>query len=350
MTRKLLLTSDLHLTSNASEAYRHRTLKDATTSFIEKHKPDALVILGDLTEEKDRHSSVLVNIIVNHLHRFAHVIPTFVMMGNHDYHNEGHPFFAFINRIPGLHWIDKVTDGHELGKAFEDIVFLPHTRNHQRDWANIRWKDFTKAFAHNTFTGAETSHGHQLEGIPLSAIPKHVDIIAGDVHVPQSFGGLTYIGAPYSVDFGDYYKPRMMLLDGDKLETLSTANYPQKVLLTINDINDNDETKDHMRAIMKGDVVKARVKVDSLKDWHTTHRVVREFITSIGAHPFKVEPVVRHAKIKRRHEVARADNSVQSEKDVLRAFAKRHDVQPYDLSEGLDIIDHGENMVAGLKK
>ena len=52
-----LLTSDLHLTDRPNDAYRW----DFLSKWLWGIRFDSLVILGDLTEEKDCHSSVLVN-------------------------------------------------------------------------------------------------------------------------------------------------------------------------------------------------------------------------------------------------------------------------------------------------
>lgn len=348
MRRKILTTADLHLTSKQGEEYRHRTLR-SMMDIIVAENADAFVILGDLTEEKDRHGSVLVNLIVNHLHLFAQAVPTYVMMGNHDYHNEGHPFFEFIKRIPNLHWIDKVSDGASIAPYFDDIVFLPHTRKWESDWQNVKWEKFDFAFAHNTFMNAKSAQDHKLEGIPLHAIPKHVEVIAGDVHVPQSFSGITYIGAPYSVDFGDTYKPRVAVLDDNKLKFISMAKHPQKVMLEMNSVESLHDMS-LKGSLIAGDVVKVRVGIDNMGEWHQVHKDVRKWITDMGAVPAKIEPVVAQQRAKKRFDIRAAGTSVQSERDILRDFAKRHDVQPYDLDEGMDIIDHGDEVIAGLKK
>lgn len=321
---------------------------------IGRNDCSACVILGDLTEEKDRHPSQLVNKIMGHLYRFARTAPTLVMMGNHDYHNEGSPFFAFIDAIDNLYWIDKVTLGCNLPNAtlrdaFGDDVLLPHTRNHERDWKNVPWDTVYNAWAHNTFTGAETAQGKRLEGIDLKDIPEHVDIIAGDIHKPQQFGNLTYVGSPYSVDFGDDFKPRALIVGGSKVSSLSLAKYPQKVLAIVDDIGDLFGKK--APKVYPGDVVKLRIGIDDMGQWHAVHADARKWITDRGALPFRIEPILAKGIVQRSHEVKQTGTSLASEADVLRDYSKRHtDVTGPILDEGMDIIEFGADAVKGMLK
>ena len=55
-----LLVSDLHLTDNPRDEYRWGIFGQID-SVIQTYQPSCLVILGDLTDKKDNHSSELVN-------------------------------------------------------------------------------------------------------------------------------------------------------------------------------------------------------------------------------------------------------------------------------------------------
>jgi hypothetical protein len=89
----------------------------------------------------------------------------------------------------------------------EGLLWLPHTRDWQQDWRSIDMRGARRILTHNTFAGAVGANGVELGGIPLDALP-NVPIISGDIHSPQRNGRLTYVGAPYTVDFGDEYEPR----------------------------------------------------------------------------------------------------------------------------------------------
>jgi hypothetical protein len=214
MSSKILCLSDPHLTENSRDQYRHNFMHDLL-GIIDRRKPDAVAILGDLTEEKDRHSAKLVNQIVGELGDIAAVMPLLMLMGNHDYRNEGHPFFAFTRHIPNVAWVDKVSTSIELPEEFRAIfdgcLFLPHTLDYERDWAGVDFQDFRFIFAHNTFAGA-ISNGRALDGVPAGIFPDNARVLSGDIHTPQKIGPVTYIGAPYTIDFGDDYDPRLMMV------------------------------------------------------------------------------------------------------------------------------------------
>ena len=56
----ILVIGDLHLTDQPKDAYRFGIFKWIKKQ-IEKHQPEYTVILGDLTDKKDKHSAGLVN-------------------------------------------------------------------------------------------------------------------------------------------------------------------------------------------------------------------------------------------------------------------------------------------------
>src|SRR5205814_1607714 len=90
-------------------------------------------------------------------------------------------------------------------------LFLPHTNNYKRDWKGLDFSKYQWIFAHNTFQGANIGP-RRLEGIPTSIFPRNAKVISGDIHVPQHFGPIEYVGAPYRIDFGDDYEPRVLFL------------------------------------------------------------------------------------------------------------------------------------------
>ena len=59
-----LVTADLHLNNNSRDSYRHAFIGELI-ELIKAHKVDTLLVLGDLTHEKDCHNAELVNAIIN---------------------------------------------------------------------------------------------------------------------------------------------------------------------------------------------------------------------------------------------------------------------------------------------
>lgn len=83
----------------------------------------------------------------------------------------------------------------------------------------------------------------------------HLPIISGDVHVPQSFRNLVYIGAPYTINFGDDYTPRAVLLDQGKIKFIPLDG-PQKRLIWM-DVRGRWK----LGNAEKGDIVRIRLQM-----------------------------------------------------------------------------------------
>jgi len=334
--------TDLHLTDNPLDNYRHEFVSKHFPEMANKNRPDGFLILGDLTEEKDRHSAKLVNKVVRALDRLAYIAPVVVLMGNHDYHDEGHPFFEFLNHVQNIAFIDSVTDGQELGKTFApfyDYLFLPHTRDYKRDWDGFltkpkRFEEYDCVFAHNTFDGADTGYGRKLDGIPADVFGK-AKVLAGDIHNPQRIGPVEYIGAPYTVDFGDDYDPRVAQLDGGRVGFASVARFPQKRLIHI---APGKDLRDYAKGFNEGDILKVRVDVETMEAWGAIVKLVQKMASDLGANAVRVEPVIeRRAKPKK---VSKAGNeSAISDKEILHNFADRNRLDDATLETGLDLLE-----------
>jgi hypothetical protein len=303
--------------------------------IIDRRKPDAVAILGDLTEEKDRHSAKLVNQIVGELGDIAAVMPLLMLMGNHDYRNEGHPFFAFTRHIPNVAWVDKVSTSIELPEEFRAIfdgcLFLPHTLDYERDWAGVDFQDFRFIFAHNTFAGA-ISNGRALDGVPAGIFPDNARVLSGDIHTPQKIGPVTYIGAPYTIDFGDDYDPRLMMVQDRSVKPISVKAWPQKRLVTVDDL----EELGKYDTLNPGDIVKVRITQDDIGNWGSVHRSIKAWAEEAEVELFRAEPILQKAT--RRNVRIRAGSDAISDETMLRQYAKRHDIDDETLKIGLEFI------------
>jgi DNA repair exonuclease SbcCD nuclease subunit len=336
----VLIAADLHLTDNPLEQYRHDFVGETFMDLIEKHKADAVVLLGDLTEEKDRHSAKLVNRIVGYLSEAAKCCPVALLMGNHDYANEGQAFFEFTRRIRNIRWIGKPTSSDDMGDEWAGIfshkpaLFLPHTRDYQKDWASImnQFKGYDVAFAHNTFEGADTGF-KKLEGIPLSVFPKSLLVIAGDIHVPQTLGMLMYCGAPYTVDFGDAYDSRVLLYDTEQgaSKFIDTSKIPQKRLVVLEGSVGKSSPKVKAN---KGDLLKVRINVDDMANWPAIVSNARRWAEACGFNAVRIEPILAHKAIKRRTVI----ETTGTDSELIKGFAKRHNLTKAQLDAGLDLL------------
>jgi DNA repair exonuclease SbcCD nuclease subunit len=328
----VLVTADLHMSDNTRDSYRF-VFMDWLIAAVRKRKDITLVIiLGDLTDDKDRHSAFLTNKVADYIRLIADEYDVIVLKGNHDYLIEDSPFFQFLGHIPNVRWMNKPTRIYveEIGRC----LFLPHTKDYKKEWESELSNKFKLVLCHQTFEGANIGT-RRLEGIPLSIFPKGVRIISGDIHVPQTIGPLTYVGAPYHVDFGDNYDSRVLLIDGDKITSLPYTG-PQKRLIELTSLSESNIAKQAEKAgARKGDLVKFRInlKTDEYDRWGETKDGIKLWAEKRGYAVETVQPVVDMRPGTYRKTDARTDT------EIVAAFGKRANVPKETLNTGIKLLE-----------
>ena len=265
----LLIASDLHFTDNPRDAYRLRFFEWFAAEATRRHA-NYIIILGDLTESKDRHSAALVNAVADGLKQLDTAAPTIILMGNHDYVDPQTPYFRWL-RHTGVEFFTE-PKRRTLGES--KCLFLPHTRAVRQYADGYRMSDFDYVFAHQTFHGASIGGGRRLDGLPTTIFADtRARIYCGDVHVPQRLSNIEYVGAPYHVDFGDDYVPRVIFDGGREFEDINPP-FPSKRKITI----DGVERLSDMR-VNPGDMIKieVRLKRSEFDTWNECRRRVQEF-------------------------------------------------------------------------
>lgn len=285
-----------------------------------------MIIAGDLTEEKDRHSARLVNRIVDELRELADICPVVIDQGNHDYKEEGHAFFEFTRHLKRVQWISKPTE------YTKGMLILPHSNDPARDWENIELANYPMIICHQTFNGANVGFGRGLEGVDPDILPKKSTTFCGDIHVPQEFGKkLVYIGAPYHVDFGDDFKSRMIWVQDNPRNWVSvdTSQYPQKRAIKLQQDDDLEQV-----FFNQDDLLKITCEVDNLDQWPLQARVIRKRFETKGARIWSISPKMIRKAVRRQHRVA----DQASDQDTLDAFGKRHGISPKLLKTGRNLL------------
>lgn len=323
-----IVTSDWQLCDNARDRYRTDFVVNQIPKLIEKYKPDQLLVLGDLTEAKDNHPASLVNEMVDFFCSLAQSfeIEIIVLQGNHDFLHNGHPFFKFIENYRSLHWIARP-------EVLDNCLYLPHTRNYKRDWKGIDFKSHDYIFAHNIFEGVK-ANGQKLSGIPTRIFPDGCCVISGDVHEPQSFDLVTYVGAPFLCDFGDSYDPRVLLLDGLKIKSIKVGG-PQKRLIEVfwkegmqfrrtGDFNPGDIVK-----------VKSYLEMEHVAHWDRLRSHLSQWLADQGAIVSTIIPVVTYAQGARAEPIGQR----KSDKQYFDAFVSRNGIDERSAAIGKEIVD-----------
>ncbi len=331
---KALITSDVHLTDRDRDEYRWKTMAwvaDQCTHNI----VDELVICGDLTDEKDKHSSVLVNRLVEQLHAIVESgVQVRILIGNHDYIEKTQPFFSFLKLMGGVSVYDKPAD---VGTA----RYLPHSRKPLEEWKFKTWRKSGVLFCHQTFDGAKVSADYEmkneLSNIFFTEKGFNGIAISGDVHVPQRCGDIVYCGSPHPVTFGDSFTPRVLLLDGSSLTSIKVPTIRRWTL----DIYGANELRD-TPGLQKGHQAKVRVHLRrrDFPSWERIKDEVEEAADEMGLQLFSLEMHERRTRkrILMEDKTAKADPR-RAPVEQLKEFA---DVRGYEegvKSRGLEILE-----------
>jgi hypothetical protein len=196
------LIADLHLTTNPLDYYKWDFF-EWLISKIEIHKIEVVNILGDLTEKKDNHSSLLVNKLTSYLELllYAGVKQIRILKGNHDFINEDTPFFEFLNVSPKIHFITTPT---RLGTEF----FYPYTTDYDLQKYADEINKCQVLYMHTQVKGTKLLNGKVLEEGITQENFKGIEvakIYSGHIHYFTSTRNdiLTYVGSQYPVYFGD---------------------------------------------------------------------------------------------------------------------------------------------------
>ena len=329
MKETLLVTADLHFTSDPKDAYRWDIfpwLKEQ----IEKYNVTQLIILSDLTEKKDKHDAQLVNRLVYELVNITKLCDIIVLKGNHDYVDSNTPFFGFLKQIKGVNFI---VDPLRVGK----YLFLPHSNNPEKDWSDIPL-DCSIIFMHQCTTATELNSGYFVKtGFNANEFFKGYKglIYSGDIHNPQEVGIVDYVGAPYPVHFGDTYDGRVLFIQDGKTSQLK---YPcfKKWSLKINSIDELEKSE-----VESGDWLKLEyiIKQSDFFMVNDIKKKIRQYcelggikLCSLECKPLK-DSITNRVRVKRIE-----DRKEVSNENILKRFATREKLDKEYIELGLALI------------
>jgi predicted phosphodiesterase len=321
-----LIISDLHLSDNPKDNYRFDFLAHLP-DFTRQHDASDVYILGDLTEAKDRHSAPLVNAVVDGIAKLARAVKVIILKGNHDYYQIDHPFFGFLRTIPNITYISNPT---QIGRR----MFLPHTRNHKKDWKGLHYKNIDVIFTHNTFEGALSEHNTKLVGIPLKALPDSITTFSGDIHKPQQVGeDLHYVGAPYHIRFGDDFTARIIKLDGDEWESIHPSSV-RKILLRMKEGRKEIETNNGVGPI-PGDIVRIELELRDPARFGELREQCRAICVKNKWVLDSVVPIYQHTNAPSQR-VSHSEPA--SDKAILHEYCQRRQVHEKIEEEGRNLL------------
>ncbi len=332
-----LLISDLHFTNHQRDSYRWK-LFSWLNETIPKYDVKYLWVLGDITEEKDRHPAQLVNKVVDSLldtYRRTGLSTIYILRGNHDGLDPNTSYFKFLGKYPCIQFVETPAI---ITVSDREVLMLPHTTSPKEAWKNVDMHKADVILMHATVKGAISESGMQLDGIPpgLLATAHKAKIYSGDIHTPQvvKFGrlGVEYVGAPYPVRFGDSFEPRAILLEN--MHTAHSLPVPALQRKTITVTALKHELPSDLR---KGDQVKIRIRLNPSEygDWAAIKKHMTESCVAAGVELCGLELEKPQNKIKLRAPVASATKDPTA---VFSAFCSSNKITDTVATIGKDIL------------
>jgi DNA repair exonuclease SbcCD nuclease subunit len=319
-----ILTADTHWNDNPRDELRWGLL-----DWLAEQHADELIILGDLTTAKNNHPAYMVNRLIDAFmvlsQKYQHV---YILKGNHDYVDPDCPFFKFISHTKEN--ISFIWKPQRVQLTIGDWVFLPAGTDWYERLDLIRGNN---VFAHATFTGAVSESGFTLTGVDTQIALEASCVISGDVHKPQKMhtGSIEYVGAPYHINFGDDYTPRIMHIDN--LKTRSNLHYPSpskhtQIITTLEQL--------HRIKIKPGDQIKiiAQLRRADLPEWKSWRDAIREQAETEGWQLFGPE-------LRLQSDTATEKTSVttrQSNNELIRDYALRQEVSEEYITAGQKLL------------
>lgn len=330
----LLITTDIHLSDKPKDSYRFG-LFDFLNKERERHKVSLILILGDITDKKDNHSSKLVNQIVEGFHLLAKEVPVIILKGNHDYHTDpDNPFFDFLNKMKNIRFITKPATW--LTSEGSNLVFLPHTKD-EKAWNSFRL-DVKPSFAfiHQTVAGAISESGRRLDGFSLKPLKRFgCPVYAGDVHKPHTIDVVTYVGPPYHVRFGDDFIPRCLVLN-EETGKAKDINFecPRKWSIQI---REPEELLSDKR-LKAGDQCKVSLELlrEEIPEWPVLKDRIVSILKELKLEPYGIElKIQKTQRSKKEHDIKIKEKTPT---DILSSFCKREKLAKNIREIGLDLL------------
>lgn len=330
---RAIFTGDWHLTDRVSDEYRWAVIP-YLIKLATRKKVDAIIVTGDLTEFKDKHSSRLVQRLMDGLWQLAQVAPVYIVKGNHDYVDVDSPFFSFTRLIDRIHFY---VDPEMVNIAGDAFLFLPHAKDPGHEWAKYK-KLMKKAdfiVMHQPVYGAVGANGFKLDsGYRAQKRLTCADttkVISGDIHTPQRVGKVLYVGSPHPVDFGDDFQPRTVYWDGTSLKSIKRTTI-RKASLTIRNIEELTQEN-----LGPGDMAKVTVKLPRSRfdEWEDLRVAIMEAAGDMG---FLLAGVELKESVRHRLDDEPEETSSVSPSEVVEQFAHSQRLDGYTREVGIELV------------
>lgn len=204
MTR-LLVIGDVHVKLDNFEDIQ--TLIRRIEETITNHPVDIIVLLGDILHTHERVHTHCLNQAAELFKKCSERLPTYVLVGNHDYISNSqfltdHHWMNPFKRWNNLFIVDHVTTLTHEGNRFTLVPYVPDGRFMEALETDSDWKSSSIIFAHQAFDGVKM--GMAIVSGVEDWKEEYPFLCSGHIHDKQTVKpNLYYTGTPMPHAFGE---------------------------------------------------------------------------------------------------------------------------------------------------
>ena len=325
-----MLWTDPHFSENEIESYRWKIFEHLLDNAL-KYNVTEIVCLGDLTDKRDRFSSILVNRMVD---EFSYLqvntkADVTVLSGNHDRPINGPYYWKFLDKL-GIQYITQP-------ELYKNVWLLPFSDNPKRDWKGLDLEASIAIFMHQTGQGATVEGGRELSSHNLPILPQNVISISGDVHRQQAINGIIYIGTPHPVRFSETWSNRMLIIKDNNFKNPIEIplTYARRAIL---DIKNSSE----LEKLDYGSESQVRIRYllssSELTKWPEEEAKIVQWGKERGVHIASTEAVLLGEGVKASTQEGAQQLEMLKPDEIIREFATAEKLDEITTTMGLELL------------
>lgn len=209
---KALITSDWHIGVRGDSDTYHDIFMDWIENFliptIEKENVDYLFILADFFNNRNAINTKTINIAIDTMESICDEFPDLkihLLTGNHDIYYKNTRDISSLRMLENRHPNFKVVKKIERMKIDgKEVVLCPWIINAE-ETKELFSKKADYCMCHAEINGFELVSGvTEKKGLDASKFKKTFGkTFSGHFHIRQESDGITYVGNPFHMDWGD---------------------------------------------------------------------------------------------------------------------------------------------------
>lgn len=189
---------------------------------VKQVKPNIVVFLGDTLHNHEKFHVLPNNRAIKLFEEVSSITKTFLIIGNHDYMNNGqfltenHPFVSIKMWSTDITVVDKVVEySCEIDNEKYQYFFVPYVPPGRFEEAlnttKKDWKSANAIFAHQEFYGCSMESIISVKGDKWKS--SYPPVISGHIHKSQILDtGVYYVGSASQETYAEDYDKRLWIL------------------------------------------------------------------------------------------------------------------------------------------